>query len=79
MAKSEKIRINLNVPAEMLAEIDTSADNVGISRTAYILQGIRQVLDTKKATESMSGMQEFIAKKFEDAFNEVKLESKEIK
>lgn len=79
MAKSERIRINLTIPVDMLAEVDSSADNIGISRTAYILQSVRQVLDTKKATESMSGMQEFIAKKFEDAFNEAKLESKEIK
>lgn len=53
MAKKEVMRLNINVPQDLIDRVDEYADNLSINRTSAVCVLLSQALDGQKAMKSM--------------------------
>ena len=58
MEKPETIRINLNMPIELLTRLDNYATNMNINRTSAICVLINTALESRKAMNDLSKLLE---------------------
>lgn len=53
MAKKETMRLNINVPLELMDRVDTYADNMAINRTSAVAVLLSMALDSQKAMNTL--------------------------
>lgn len=53
MAKKETMRLNINVPVELMDRVDSYADNMAINRTSAVAVLLSMALDSQKAMNSL--------------------------
>ena len=54
------MRINININEDLLRKVDEAADNLSISRSAYISAAVSQKLSQEQALESIPQLMEAV-------------------
>lgn len=62
---SNLVRVNLNIPQEMLEKIEDIGNMKGLNRTQTILMALSNFIDTKESLDYMPKMIEIIKKEQE--------------
>lgn len=59
MAKGQsmRIRMSMDVPEELLRQIDAWADHYGVTRTAYVTMALSQKVQSEELTMALPEMQ----------------------
>lgn len=53
MAKKETMRLNINVPVDLMNRVDVYADNMAINRTSAVAVLLSMALDSQKAMNTL--------------------------
>lgn len=53
MAKKETMRLNINVPVELMDRVDAYADNMAINRTSAVAVLLSMALDSQRAMNTL--------------------------
>jgi hypothetical protein len=58
--RGEKMRVNMNVPDDLLKQIDEQAENLKINRTAYIVMSMAQKVQQDQIMNAMPDLKQAI-------------------
>ena len=59
MARSEVVRLNINLPVPLMERLDEYADKMNINRTSAVAVLLSQALDSQKAISDISDLINF--------------------
>lgn len=73
LAKKETVRLNINIPVDLMNKVDIYADNMAINRTSAVAVLLSMALDNQRAMntleELMIAYKEEVAKKDNSAIS----------
>lgn len=53
MAKKETVRLNINLPVELMKRVDNYADNMAINRTSAVAVLLSMALDSQRTINAL--------------------------
>lgn len=60
MAKKEIMRLNINVPQDLIDRVDEYADNLSINRTSAVCVLLSQALDGQKVVSDLGQLLKYV-------------------
>ena len=68
MARSEVVRLNINLPVPLMERLDEYADKMNINRTSAVAVLLSQALDSQKAISDISDLSGLVNPAAEPSF-----------